>query len=71
MDKHCAQGLRVVGFEALNHEFDRSVVLESNQRLSYFLFKALSYHICQGEVAHVENNGLILVRIPLYHPLPY
>lgn len=28
MDEHCSERLGVVGFEALDHELDRGVVLE-------------------------------------------
>lgn len=62
VDKNDTETLGVVGFEDLNHKFDRRVILDHQPIVTCRSFGA--YHVCHGEVSHIEDDALGLIRIP-------
>lgn len=57
----------VVGFKALDHEFDRCVVLRIHISMCVEIHNRTdeTYHVRQRKVGHIENDGLSSSAISL------
>lgn len=61
VNKHVAKRFGIISFKALDHEFNRTVILPRIRGSCVTTFRATAtYHVRHGEVSHVKDNDLNL-----------
>ncbi len=67
MHEDYAKTFRIIGFEAFDHEFDRTVILiRQKDDPSHCALR--TYHVCHGEACHVKNNRLVKLSASVTSP---